>query len=169
MTSVAKISSISQVKVSPNVLKMQFMKKTVLRIEQEERARQKQIKIETPTHMWKIYPTAETVHDEPTCSLGGVTSEERITFLESLRFGRFSYLSQNPEIEKLMIYHECKRLGIEPPEEHNAEEGEIFEQEYMEQDTERADLHKASHNQLHETNTPSFHTYGRKRKHGERM
>jgi hypothetical protein len=37
----------------------------------------------------------------------------RYTVLEDLRFGRFSFKGQNPAVEKLMIYYECKRMGID--------------------------------------------------------
>uniref|UniRef100_A0A915DDI6 Uncharacterized protein n=1 Tax=Ditylenchus dipsaci TaxID=166011 RepID=A0A915DDI6_9BILA len=156
-------SSISKVKVSPNVLKMQFMKKTMVKLEQEERAWLKLSKVEEPlAKPATVYSTAETIEDEPTCSLGGIMTEERFTVLEDLRFGRFSYQKQNPDIEKLMILHECRRLGIDPPEEEDADEdGELKEEEGEQESAaanrvEMLDQWQGSRSALTEDTTPTI-------------
>lgn len=93
--------------------------------------------------------------------MNSILSEERFTILEDLRFGRFSFNGQNPEIEvvsnlfllnnlflkKLMVYHECIRTGVEPPAdefedgelisiEEEDEEAEIRNQEEMSEENE---------------------------------
>jgi len=86
-----------------------------------------------------IHPTVQSIDDPPDFTkYSPVLVEERFTILEELRFGRFSFQGQNPEVEKWMIYHECKRMGIEPPSDkeliddmaEEKEEGEISEEEF---------------------------------------
>ncbi|KAL3078824.1 hypothetical protein niasHS_014606 [Heterodera schachtii] len=116
-------------KISADVLKMNFMKKTITRIErqkkQNERERTKEqisagkLEVLPPRH----YPTVEHIDDDPNITLGGVMTEWRYSVLmDNLRFGRFSFKGQNPEVEKWMQFHERRRNGIEDEEEEEEEE-----------------------------------------------
>ncbi|KAL3087294.1 hypothetical protein niasHT_020557 [Heterodera trifolii] len=116
-------------KISADVLKMNFMKKTTIRIErqrkQNERERTKEqisagkLEVLPPRH----YPTVEHIDDDPNITLGGVMTEWRYSVLmDNLRFGRFSFKGQNPEVEKWMQFHERRRNGIEDEEEDEEEE-----------------------------------------------
>nr|CAD2170443.1 unnamed protein product [Meloidogyne enterolobii] len=134
-------------KISTEVLRMNFMKRTTVRLEKQQRAQQQQkarediftgiMAVDPP----KYYPTAEHIDDDPNWTLGGVMSEWRYTVLENMRFGRFSFKGQNPEVEKLMEFHERRRLclpDLDPKnsdDEENAdgsdstEEGQISEED----------------------------------------
>jgi len=137
-TSATPISAITS-RVSTDLLKMQFMRRTMVQIDTEKRERfkrqreQEALRARQQHHQQTsalqavytpltssnnangVFPVVQKVDDEPDCTLGTPLTEERFTVLEEVKFGRFSYHGQNPEVEKLMVYHECKRLGIAPP------------------------------------------------------
>uniref|UniRef100_A0A915LGJ3 Small integral membrane protein 14 n=1 Tax=Meloidogyne javanica TaxID=6303 RepID=A0A915LGJ3_MELJA len=117
-------------KISTEVLRMNFMKRTTVRLEKHQRAQQQQkarediftgiMAVDPP----KYYPTAEHIDDDPNWTLGGVMSEWRYTVLENMRFGRFSFKGQNPEVEKLMEFHERRRLCLPDLDPKNSDDEE---------------------------------------------
>nr|CAD2139895.1 unnamed protein product [Meloidogyne enterolobii] len=105
-------------KISTEVLRMNFMKRTTVRLEKQQRAQQQQkarediftgiMAVDPP----KYYPTAEHIDDDPNWTLGGVMSEWRYTVLENMRFGRFSFKGQNPEVEFILGINLRRRLSF---------------------------------------------------------
>lgn len=116
-------------RISTDVLRMNFMKRTTVQMERKEKMQQQQkaseliatgkAVVEPP----RFYPVVEHIDDDPNWTLGGVMSEWRYTMLQNQRFGRFSFNGQNPEVEKWMIFHERRRLGLADPEEEDGQKG----------------------------------------------
>ena len=90
-------------RISKDVLNMNFMKRTTVQIERQQRIQQQQI-VNEAIQSGKIaygpppyYPTVEHIDDDPNITLGGIQTEWRYTVLEEQKFGRFSFNGQNPE------------------------------------------------------------------------
>ncbi|KAL7077200.1 hypothetical protein ACQ4LE_004103 [Meloidogyne hapla] len=146
-------------KISTEVLRMNFMKRTTVRLEKQQRAQQQQkareaifsgvMAVDPP----KYYPTAEHIDDDQNWTLGGIMSEWRYTVLENMRFGRFSFKGQNPEIEKLMEFHERRRLCLPDLEPKNSDD----EEDVGESDS-------TEEGQISDDERPTQFSTGRKRK-----
>jgi len=58
---------------------------------------------EMPKKPLAVHSSVQEFDDDPNCTVNSLLSEERYTVLEKLRFGRFSFKGQNPEIEKVLF------------------------------------------------------------------
>ncbi|KAH7697909.1 M-phase phosphoprotein 6 [Aphelenchoides avenae] len=106
-------------RVSSNVLQMQFMKRSrvMADVTQQEKKDEKK-----PLERNRVTSTAQKIEDPPVIDLDGTVYETRFPLIQELRYGRFSFKGQNPEIEKLAKVLENRRLGVE-----EEEEGEVVE------------------------------------------
>ncbi|KAL6734876.1 hypothetical protein Aduo_005370 [Ancylostoma duodenale] len=95
-------------RLSSTVLEMKFMQRTKRKLEAKEKKRR-----ESETRNQCQLGEVEGVTPlEPSKSCVYQFSND-LTFLEGLKFGRMSFKGCNPEVEKLMVYYERKRLGHE--------------------------------------------------------
>uniref|UniRef100_A0A0M3IU51 M-phase phosphoprotein 6 n=2 Tax=Ascaris TaxID=6251 RepID=A0A0M3IU51_ASCLU len=107
--------------LSTAVLEMRFMQRTKNRLEEE--AKRKKEEAIRKSFLGSVkhteHPAAKRTKEE--CdkekpSSSSVVFEQRYEILEDLRFGRMSFGGFNPEVEKLMKYHNDLKEGMKPEE-----------------------------------------------------
>ncbi|KAJ1368618.1 hypothetical protein KIN20_029787 [Parelaphostrongylus tenuis] len=91
-------------RLSSTVLEMKFMQKTKRRLEARERKRRE-------AELRRQCFENEDDAAEPKRKLLNLQFSNDLTYLQGLKFGRMSFKGCNPEVEKLMIYHERKMNG----------------------------------------------------------
>uniref|UniRef100_A0A915ABD5 Uncharacterized protein n=2 Tax=Parascaris univalens TaxID=6257 RepID=A0A915ABD5_PARUN len=120
--------------LSTAVLEMRFMQRTKNRLEEEAKRREKEAirrsflanvkhsEHSTSKHIGNEYAK------EKRSSLS-VIFEQRYEILEDLRFGRMSFGGFNPEVEKLMKYHNNLKMGVKREEEDIVDEMDVSDTE----------------------------------------
>ncbi|EYC28512.1 hypothetical protein Y032_0007g3264 [Ancylostoma ceylanicum] len=95
-------------RLSSTVLEMKFMQRTKRKLE----AKEKKLRESEAKNQYQLGENDGGVTSEPSKSCVYQFSTD-LTFLEGLKFGRMSFKGCNPEVEKLMVYYERKRMGQE--------------------------------------------------------
>ncbi|CAJ0606821.1 unnamed protein product [Cylicocyclus nassatus] len=92
-------------RLSSTVLEMKFMQRTKRKLEaREKKKKEAELKKE-------CFGDNEEFTPSPVSKQCDYQFSSDLTFLENLKFGRMSFKGCNPEVEKLMVYHERKRMG----------------------------------------------------------
>ncbi|CAJ0932029.1 unnamed protein product, partial [Mesorhabditis belari] len=115
----------SGVKLSPVVLDMKFMSRTKKKLEMEEqKKKERDEKRRLLGNDPQMSSSSVEVKPDP-------DAEPQLIFercyekLEDLCFGRMSFKGFNPEVEKLMVYYENIRRGIEPGESEEEDAADV--------------------------------------------